>query len=199
MTKRPVKASVTRISSRRIEKNWKEAKEYEAKGYIVQFGMHPNGAYFADFGNRDESKSHEKRVGEILAKNGLSSTLDEEGNLRVRLKDGRTVTLPSSDGVIEGHTQEIMALKGKPSAVKVADAIEHSFKPSPPGTTGKSIQSEIAVTITPKGTSYTRKDIDDGVKEHLRRVNEGETSAKPRIYLHIDEETETVYYRNVRK
>lgn len=191
-----VSASRSNYSERRKEKNEADADALEKQGYKVSKNLHPNGAYAAIWG---EHKEHEISVVNILAENGLASTLDKEGNLQIRLKSGQVVTLPSGDGHIEDFTMEIAALTGKPSAGKVADGIIHSYKAFHP-MPSKSIQSEVAITITPKegGERFSRFDIDNGVREFRRRAREGETPAKPKAYLHIDEKLRKVWYRNVK-
>ena len=183
-------------SARRVSDNHREANRLEKEGYKVEKDIHENGAYFAIIG--DTHKEHEKEVGHILAENGISSSLDIEGNMKIKLPNGKKMILPSLDGHIgTKYTHEIYALQGKPDARTVADGIEHSYKyfkamPS------ESKQADFAITISPKGSTYTRKDIDDGVTEFKRRFASGETKANPRIYLHIDEKGRKVYYRNIK-
>lgn len=183
-------------SSRRIARNNAEADRLELQGYDVTRNMHPNGAYSAIIG---EHKDHEISVANILAENGFATTLDKEGTAHITLPNGQTFTLPSSDGKVEGFSMEIAALQGNPSAGKVADGIAHSFKAFKVQK-GHNLQSEIAITITPQGagSKFNRTHIDDGVREFRRRVREGETSARPLAYLHIDENLRKVWYREVK-
>ena len=150
-------------SRRRIERNTREADELEAQGYDVERNMHRNGAYFAVIGNHQE---HEKEVGHIFAENGFSFTLDREGNAKVRI-NGRLFTLPSVDGRVEGFTHEIAALQGEPDGRTVARAISHSHKPFVYDQS-KSIQADIAITIAPMGSKYSREHITAGVKAPAR-------------------------------
>lgn len=90
-----------------------------------------------------------------------------------------------------------MLYKGSLMLEKVAEGIAHSYKyflaqPS------KSVQADVAFTIARIGSGYHRTDIDAGVTEFKRRVTEGETKAKPLLYLHIDEEKRIVYYRRIK-
>lgn len=106
--------------------------------------------------------------------------------------------MPSPDGIADNSfTHEIMALQGKPSADKVAEGIKHSFKVWKQDKKQR-IQADIAITFTPKGTKYHREDIDAGVKEYKRQVKDGQTEAKPLIYLHVDEGHREIYYRNIK-
>ena len=191
-----VKASASNYSARRKAKNEADANALEGQGYNVTRDLHENGAYAAIIGNH---KEHEIAVVNILAENGFASTLDKEGNLKIKLKNGREFTLPSGDGRVEDFTMEIAALTGNASAGKVADGIAHSFKAFNP-VKGHDVQSNIAITITPKGTGsrFSRFDIDNGVREFRRRVRENETSARPIAYLHIDENLRKVWYRSVK-
>ena len=191
-----VSASSSNYSARRKERNEAEADKLERQGYKVTRDLHENGAFAAVIGDH---KEHEINVVNILAENGLSASLDKEGNLTIKDKRGQTFTLPSSDGKVENFSMEIAALTETPSAEKVADGIAHSFKAFKP-VKGHNIQSDIAITITPIGAGerFTRFHIDDGVREFRRRVREGETPARPQIYLHIDERLRKVWYRNVK-
>lgn len=182
-------------SSRRLARNDREAKELELNGYRVEKNKHSNGAYFAVIGNTH--KEHELEVGKIFAENGFSFTLDREGTAKIKLKDGRRFTLPSPDGRVEGFTHEIHALNGSPNPQSVARGIKHSYKPVVHDMS-KSLQSSVAITFTPKGSSYHRRDIADGVKEYKRQKANGETNAKPLIYLHVDEDTRKVYYWSIK-
>lgn len=138
------------------------------------------------------------RWGEIFAENGLSFTLEKDGGVKIRLRDGRSLEMPSPDGIVDNSfTHEIMALQGKPSADKVAEGIKHSFKVWKQDKKQR-IQADIAITFTPKGTKYHREDIDAGVKEYKRQVKDGQTEAKPLIYLHVDEGHREIYYRNIK-
>ena len=193
---RVVSASKSQYRAGRKERNEREADRLEAQGYRVTRNLHNNGAFAAVIGDH---KDHEISVVHILAENGLSASLDKEGNLTIKDRRGQTYTLPSSDGRVENFSMEIAALTGTPSAEKVADAIAHSFKAFNPQK-GHDLQSSVAITITPLGAgdSFNRTHIDDGVKEFRRRVREGETSAKPLAYLHIDEKRRKVWYREVK-
>lgn len=188
---RQVRAGDT-ASERRIRHNAEEADKLERQGYIVERNLHKNGAFFAVIGNHHD---HEISVGRIFAENGISFTLEREGNAKIRV-NGRTYILPASDGRIVGrlndYTHEIAALEGKPDARTVANAISHSLKPFVPDKS-KTIQADIAITIAPKGSQYHRGDIANGVKEYKRRVAEGETKARPKLYLHVNEETRSIY------
>ena len=106
--------------------------------------------------------------------------------------------MPSPDGIADNSfTHEIMALEGKPSADKVAEGIKHSFKVWKQDRS-KSVQADIAITFTPKGTLYQREDIEAGVKELKRQLREGQTMARPLVYLHVDEKSREIYYRNIK-
>lgn len=179
---------VGEASKRRLERNAKDADALASLGYNVERNLHRNGAFFAVIGNHPD---HEVEVGRIFAENGFAFTLDKEGNAHVKIK-GRTYTLPSSDGHVEGFTHEIYALKGKPSATTVANAISHSYKTFKPDTS-KSIQADIAITITPKGSQYRKNHIKEGVDEYKRRLAQGETKARPLLYLHVNESTRAIY------
>ena len=182
-----VSASVN-ASERRVTRNNAEADRLEREGYTVERGMHPNGAYFAVIGNHHQ---HEMDVGRIFAENGFAFTLDREGSAKIEIR-GQQYKLPSSDGHTEGFTHEIYALNGEPNASRVADAIKHSYKPFKRDRR-YDVQSDIAITITPKESSYKRSDIAGGVMEYKRQRQEGETNAKPLLYLHVDEATRKIY------
>lgn len=174
---------------RRAERNLKDSEALRKNGYdVFTADAYPNNAYYA-IEKGSSHKKHERDVCEIAAENGLSCTLDKEGTVKVRLKDGRTYIAKSLDGTIEKFTQEIMALNGKPDVGKVVEAIEHSFKENKLGKK----QATIAISITPVGSSYTTKDILSGVAEFKRKVANGETAARPRAYLHIDTKTRKIY------
>lgn len=179
-------------SERRIARNNAEADQLEQDGYWVERNIHPNGAYFAVIG---EHPSHELEVGRIFAENGISLTLDREG-MTARIK-GRRYILPSPDGHLggvpkKGLTHEIYKLGGKPDARTVAEAIKHTYKPFRPDPS-KSVRSEVAITISPVGSQYHKEDIADGIAEYKRQVKAGETTATPRLYLHVDEERRKIY------
>lgn len=191
-----ISASASTYSSKRKARNEAEADRLEKAGYWVRRNMHANGAFAAVIGKHEK---HEIDVVTILAENGLAASLDLEGNLTIKNRRGQTFTLPSCDGNVESFTMEISALTGNPSAGKVADAIAHSFKAFRP-IKGFDIQACVSITITPNesGQKFNMKLIDDGVKEFRRRICAGETSARPLIYLHIDEDSRKVWYREVR-
>ena len=175
-------------SRRRVVRNNRDADELERQGYSVERDKHRNGAYFAVIGNHLE---HEKEVGRIFAENGFSFTLDREGNVKVRIK-GRLYTLPSVDGRVEGFTHEIAALRGEPDPRTVARAISHSHK-SFVHDQSKSVQADIAITIAPLGSKYKMEHIIDGISEYVRQAAEGESKAKPLLYLHVEEDARAIY------
>lgn len=184
-------------SEKRLERNKKDAEKLKQGGYDVEEMLNPNGAYLA-IASGAKHYEHEIAVGHILAENGFAATLEAEGNMKIKLKDGRTVTAPAPDGKVEGFAHEISALNDKPSVKKVAEAIAHSYKPNKAG--GKPVQADVAITITTeaRGGLYNRSHINQGVAEFKRMVTEGETKAKPLAYLHVDEKSRKVYYRDVR-
>lgn len=175
-------------SARRIGRNNSDADRLERDGYTVERDKHPNGAYFAVIGDHH---AHELEVGRIFAENGFAFTLDREGKAMIKI-NGRRYTLPSPDGRVEGFTHEIYALNSRPNSQRVVDAITHSHKPFRYDER-KSVQSDIAISITPKGSKYTRHDLADGVVEYKRQVSKNETKARPLLYLHVDESTRKIY------
>lgn len=175
-------------SARRIARNQAEADKLEREGYTVVRNLHKNGAYFAEIG---QHHAHETEVGRIFAENGFAFTLDREGNAKVKIND-RTLTLPSSDGRVEGFTHEIYKLSGEPNIQKVVDSIKHSYKLFK-ADRRRSIQSDIAISIAPKGSKYTKSHIREGVKEYKRQLNAGEAIARPLLYLHVNESTRSIY------
>jgi hypothetical protein len=187
-----IRASMS-VKAKRIERNNKDAEKYERMGYKVIRGLHPNGAFFADAGNHP---AHEVEVGKIMAENGLSTTLDKEGTV-IKFPDGRKYKLPSPDGRLQGHTHEIYSLNGEPSERTVAEAIKHSHKTFKPDDR-RSVQAEIAISVAPKGSGYKPRHISAGVKEYKRQVRSGETASKPRVYLHVDMATRSVYYWSIK-
>ena len=199
MDKRIVKLSTgTRNGNPRSARNAKLAEEYERKGYEVIQKGYPLNAFLAIFNGTNPHNQLERTVGEIFAENGICFTLEKDGGVKIRLKDGRTLQMPSPDGIADNSfTHEIMALEGKPSADKVAEGIKHSFKVWKQDRS-KSVQADIAITFTPKGTLYHREDIEAGVKELKRQLLEGQTMARPLVYLHVDEKTREIYYRNIK-
>lgn len=199
MEKKIVKLSTgIRQKSLRAATNLKLAAEYKKKGYEVISDKYPNNAFLAIFKGTNPHNEYERTVGKIFAENGISFTLEKDGGIKIRLKDGRTLQMPSPDGIIDNSfTHEIMSLEGKPSADKVAEGIKHSFKVWKQNRT-KSVQADVAITFTPKGTLYNRHDIAAGVKEYKRQVAEGQTVAKPLIYLHVDEGNREIYYRSIK-
>lgn len=199
MDKQIVKLSTgTRYGNPRSARNSKLADEYRQKGYeVIQHG-YPLNAFLAIYKGTNPHNELERTVGEIFAENGLSITLEKDGGTKIRLKDGRMLEMPSLDGIVDNaFSHEIMALKGKPSADKVAEGIKHSFKVWKQDKNQK-IQADVAITFTPKGTKYHREHIEAGVKEYKRQVSEGQTEAKPLIYLHVDENHREIYYRNIK-
>ena len=180
-------------SARRIARNQAEADKLEREGYTVERNLHKNGAYFAKIG---QHHAHETEVGRIFAENGFAFTLDREGNAKIKIND-RTLTLPSSDGHVEGFTHEIYKLSGKPDPRTVAEAIKHSRKKFKPDER-KTIQSDVAISIAPKGSQYNRFHIRDGVTEYKRQVRDGETKARPLLYLHVNETTRSIYRWNIK-
>lgn len=183
-----VKASLN-VNPKRVERNNKEANVYASEGYLVERNLHPNGAFFAVIGNHH---AHEIEVGRIMAENGLSFTLDREGTT-IKLPNGKRYKIPTPDGHIEGHTHEIYAFRGNPDPRTVVEAIRHSRKAFRPDSR-RNIQSEVAISLAPKGSGYKASHISSGVSEYKRQVRTGEATAKPRIYLHVDETTRSVYY-----
>lgn len=192
MDGRKIKAS-NQFSQRRRLRNMTEAVQLEEEGYIVEQCGHPNGAYFSFIGNHPE---HEKTAGRIIAENGFSLTLDREGRGKIRI-NGKLFTLPSPDGKVEGFTHEIYALRGEPNNQKVVDAITHSRKAFF-NDMSKTIQSDVAISIAPADSKYGNTHIANGVKEYLRKVEHGETKAKPLIYLHVNELERSVYWWNIK-
>ncbi len=178
-----------RWSRRRMERHAREADELESKGYIVERDKHPNGAYFAVIGNH---LPHEKEVGRIFAEHGFAFILEKEGNLKVRLPNGRQFTLPSCDGHIEGFTHEIYTLNGKPNPQTVAHGIKHSFKPFV-FDSQRDVQADMAITYTPNSSMYKMSDIQNGVEEYLRQYLNGETKARPLVYFHVNQANREIY------
>ena len=187
MIGREIKASYF-CSERRRLRNQHEAAFLQKDGYIVEKCGHPNGAYFAFIGDHQE---HEKTAGQIFAENGFSFTLDYEGRRKVWI-NGKLYTLPSPDGRVEGFSHEIYALRGEPNIQKVVDAITHSRKAFF-NDMSKTIQSDVAISIAPNGSKYNNSHIARGVDEYMRRVANGETKAKPLLYLHVNETSRNIY------
>ena len=185
----------TRSNSRRVVRNRKEASKLEKQGYTVEANLHSNGAYFAYSKN---ALPHEIIVGRIFAENGLSFRIDPQGNKFVKLPDGRKLPIPSLDGNVEGFTHEIANLSKTASASKVADAIEHSYKEFKKDKR-YSVQADVAITITTtaEGGAFHREHLSAGVEEFRRRVEAGETKARPIIYLHVDEYNKKIYHRDL--
>ena len=169
-------------------RNANDADRLERDGYKVERDKHPNGAYFAIIGDHPE---HEIEVGRIFAENGFAFTLDREGNAKVKIR-GQQYKLPSPDGHAEGFTHEIYALNGEPNESRVADAIKHSYKPFKHDRK-YDVQSNIAITISPIGSKYKHEHLARGVNEYKRQRAEGETKAKPLLYLHVDEASRKIY------
>ena len=188
-------SAIGEASRRRIERNSHDADELEAQGYTVERGMHRNGAFFAVIGTTH--KEHEKEVGRIFAENGFSFTLDRE-DVRIKLRTGEIITLPSVDGRVEGFTHEISALNGQPDARNVTDAIKHSRKVSKRNRKIV-VQADVVITIAQNDSGFNKAIIKEGVDEYKRLVREGQTSAKPIIYLHVNETTRTIYYWNIKQ
>ena len=183
-------------SQRRKERNAREADELERQGYRVERNLHPNGAYFAVIGNTHQQ--HEIEVGRIFAENGFAFTLDRENNVKIKLKSGESITLPSLDGRVEGFSHEISAFDSKRADPRnVTDAIKHSRKASK-RSGSYSIQADIAITVARKGSSFHRQQIKEGVDEYKRQVRTGQTQAKPIMYLHVNETTRAIYYWNIK-
>lgn len=199
MDKKVVKfSSGTRNNNPRKIRNAKLADRYEKQGYEVIRNGYPNNAFVAIYKGPNPHTENEKTVGRIFAENGICFTLEKDGGVKIRLNDGRTLEMPSLDGIADNSfTHEIMALEGDPSADKVAEGIKHSFKVWKHDKNRK-IQADIAITFTPKETKYHREDIDAGVTEYKRQVKDGQTEAKPLIYLHVDEGHREIYYRNIK-
>lgn len=190
-----VQVSASRSASlRRIERNKREAKELALNGYNVEQNLHNNGAYFATKGK--SHVEHEKEVGRIFAENGFSFTLDTE-KAKMTLPNGETFFLPSVDGRVHGFTHEISALNGTPDPRNVTDAITHSRKVSKKRR-DVVVQANIAITFSPIGSGITREHIAKGVKEYRRLIKEGQTKAKPIMYLHVDEANRKVYYWDIK-
>ena len=188
-----VRASMN-ANEKRIERNLKDADKYDADGYEVYRNMHPNGAFFAIIGKHHE---HEIEVARILAENGISVSLDREGQ-KIKMHNGRNYILPAPDGSVVGnirpkYTHEIRAIRGADKAKLVVAAINHSYKTFDPDPK-KNIQTEIAISVAERGSNVTRNDIANGVREYKRQVKTGESQGKPRIYLHVDIPTRSVYY-----
>lgn len=188
----------TRQDSPRNIRNQKLAQEYRDKGYKVISNNYPNNAFAAIYQGTNPHKEHEITVATIFAENGISCTLEKDGGVTMRFRNGQQLELPSLDGILDNSfSHEIMALSGKPSVSKVADGIKHSFK-AWKHDRSKRVQADVAITFTPKGSQYHRSYFDEGVKEYKRQVREGETEAKPLIYLHVDETNRKIYYRNIK-
>ena len=181
-------------NQRRSERNLADSEALRSGGYdVFTSEYYPNNAFFA-IEKGSKHHEHEKLVCEIAAENGLSMTLDKEGNVKVRLKDGSTHWAKSLDGTIERFTQEIMALDGEPDVRKVSEAIEHSFKENKVSKK----QADVAISITPAGSKYTTAHILAGVEEYKRRLREGETKARPMIHLHFDAKGRKVYVNKLK-
>lgn len=181
-------------SQRRKERNAKEADELERQGYKVERNLHENGAYLAVIGN--SHKPHEIEVGRIFAENGFTFTLDRE-TVKITMKNGQSFTLPAGDGRVEGFTHEISALNGAPDPRNVTDAIKHSRKVFKRDRS-KVVQSSVAITVAPKGSGIKKEHIYEGVQEYKRQVRDGQTQAKPIMYLHVNEATRAIYYWDIK-
>lgn len=196
--KTPVSASVTHFSSRRYEGNQREANRLMSEGYEVKRNMHENGAFFALKDGKVKHDEWERTLGEIFAENGLSFTLEPDGTSKIKLKNNTTIFLPALDGKVESLSHEIMGLRGKKADVgKVVEGIKHSRKPLKDGS-GKVLQADVAITYTIEGSPYHRTHMDSAAKEYKRQYSEGETDARPLIWLNVDLPNRKIYYRSIK-
>lgn len=113
------------------------------------------------------------------------------------MPNGRLFTLPSCDGHVESYTHEIYTLNGKPNPQTVAHGIKHSFKPFV-FDSKKDIQADVAITYTPNNSEYKKHDIYLGVEEYRRQYQNGETKARPLVYLHVNEATRSIYHWSIK-
>ena len=181
-------------SDRRRQLNSDRKRDYEKRGYTIEDGNHPNGAFFAYKGKQKED--HEMEVGRVCAENGLTLILEPEGNTFVRLPSGARIIVSSLDGTIEGVTQEIMALKSeRPSGEKVLEGIEHSLKQTKQLPRSYDKQAQVAITVAPIGSKFTKEHIDEGVRLYREKVMNGTEEAKPRFYIHVDLASRKIWYR----
>lgn len=179
---------------RRSARNLAEAEALRKLGYEVYTSdEYPNDAFYA-IEKGSKHYEHEKIVCEIAAENGLNMTLEKDGTVKVRLKNGTTLRAKSLDGTIEKFTQEIAALKGIPDVSKVSEAIEHSLKKN----AVSEKQADVAITITPAGSKYKTSDILAGVEEYKRKLRTGETKAKPMVHIHMDAQTRKIYVNKLK-
>lgn len=124
------------------------------------------------------------RRGNANSPNGLSSSANSVENFMSEL--GLKL---SSEAPRDGVLGEVDSYRGE---IKLSDK------------TKELIASALAKSGTNKeltkeeGERFSRFDIDNGVREFRRRAREGETPAKPKAYLHIDEKQRKVWYRNVK-
>jgi len=202
MSKKIVYASpaVTRKDNPRVRRNDKLANQYRNDGYEVHSGGHNNHAFWAVKDGKVKHTDDEREAVKICAENGLSAVLEPEGIVKITLPNGHKLQVPSADGFVHNLSKlsiEIMAMRKQDKVKCVVEAIKHSYKPFP-ADMSKSVQADIAVSFAPEESGFHREDIDNGVAEFKRQVRDGETTARPLIYLHIDEENRKVYYRNIK-
>ena len=99
MDKQVVKlSSGTRNNNPRKIRNASLAESYEKQGYEVVRRGYPNNAFVAIYKGSNPHNQLERTVGEIFAENGLSFTLEKDGGVKIRLRDGRSLEMPSLDG-----------------------------------------------------------------------------------------------------
>lgn len=188
----------TTPTKKRIEDNKKKEAEYE-KSMIVEKDLHPNGAFFAyDGGRKIPDKMHEFTAGRLVAKEGLYFTLDKEGHVKVKLPGRNDMEKPSGDGIVQGLSHEIYGFHSRPPkeenvTSKIIEGIAHSFKPFKPSSK-YNYQADVAITIAVKGSGITIKDINKALREFNAGRKNGTYKANPKIYIHVSEEDEKVYY-----
>lgn len=102
MDKHVVKlSSGTRNNNPRKIRNASLAESYEKQGYEVVRRGYPNNAFVAIYKGSNPHNQLERTVGEIFAENGLSFTLEKDGGVKIRLRDGRSLEMPSPDGIVD--------------------------------------------------------------------------------------------------
>lgn len=179
------------VNEKRIKRNQRDADKREIGGFRVERNLHPNGAYFAVYGDTHNEK--EITVARIFAENGISMSLGPEG-ASMRLPSGDMHTFPSFDGKIQRIlSHEIRSVEGKPNVKKVVKTLIHSYKEDNqvPSATK---QADVAISFSPKGHSLSPTTIARGVKEYKKGVKNGKIKARPLMYFHVDEGTRSVYY-----
>lgn len=183
-----------RATEESVRKNTIWAQQLMKEGYNVTWNEEKT-AFYATIGKG--RKEHEYKVVEILAQNGISATLDREGNVFVKIK-GRRLTAPSVDGRLYGElSHEIYSFDAPPTEDTVVDAISHTYKPFHQDMR-YSVRADVAITFCPASTKMNRSILDAGVEEFLKRQRDGETKATPSILLHIDERERKVYMRKLK-